>query len=62
MVTLAGAAVKIVVQLAKMQSDITSLHASIATLQSDPDVMRWSNYGRVTQAMVPQQHTPGVVQ
>ena len=57
MVTLAGAAVKIVIQLARVEVALKRVSDEIITLKSDPDVMRWSNYGRATQALlVPQQN------
>lgn len=56
MLTVAGAAVKIVIQLARVEVALKQVTDEIITLKSDPDVMRWSNYGRATQALlVPQQ-------
>lgn len=62
MLTIAGAAIRIVIQLARMESTITGIREDITSIKSDPDVMRWSNYGRATQAGVvahsPQGMTP----
>lgn len=52
MLTIAGAAIRIVIQLARMESTITGIREDITSIKSDPDVMRWSNYGRATQAGV----------
>lgn len=58
LVTLAGAAIRIVIQLARVESTISSIHEELHTLRSDPDVMRWSNYGRMVQATsTAEQHT-----
>jgi hypothetical protein len=59
MVTLAGAAIKIVIQLARVEATITGIGADIITLKTDPDVMRWSNYGRMTQSPLVQQGNQG---
>jgi hypothetical protein len=52
MVVLAGAALKLVIQLAKMQSDINAIQKDITEIRTDADIMRWSNYGRATQALI----------
>lgn len=50
LVTLAVAGVRIVIQIAQLQTEIKSLHQDISDMKNDPDVMRWSNYGRAQQA------------
>ena len=50
LVMLAVAAVKVIVLLAKMASEITQIHTTLTEMKTDPDVMRWSNYGRAAQA------------
>lgn len=46
LVALVGAAFKMVVQLARMQFAIGQIQSDIVEMRNDPDVMRWSNYGR----------------
>lgn len=46
LVALVGAAFKMVVQLARMQFAIGQIQNDILEMKHDPDVMRWSNYGR----------------
>lgn len=55
LVTLAFAAVKTLITLAQLKTDVSSIHEQLATMKTDPDVMRWSNYGRAVQAF---QHVP----
>jgi hypothetical protein len=50
-VALAVAAMRMVIELAKMQTELTEIRAAIVEIKSDPDVMRWSNYGRATRAL-----------
>lgn len=50
MIVLIGAALKIVLQLVKLEQQVKSLHDDLLTMKTDPDVMRWSNYGRAQQA------------
>jgi hypothetical protein len=52
MLAIAGSAIKIVAQLSGMESTIKSIHDELHTLRTDPDVMRWSNYGRADRAAV----------
>lgn len=59
MVTITGAAIQIVVRLARMEATVKDIRDDIVTLKNDPDVMRWSNYGRMNQAALMQQGTPG---
>lgn len=59
LLTIAGAAIKIVIQLARMESAIQDIRGDIAGIKSDPDVMRWSNYGRAVQAGAMANTTPG---
>lgn len=59
MVTIAAAAIKIVIQLARLEASVAGLHEDVTTMKVDPDVMRWSAYGRATQANLPQPHIPG---
>jgi hypothetical protein len=50
MLTLAGAAVRLMVRIGQMQVQLTSILKEVSELKTDPDVMRWSNYGRAVQA------------
>lgn len=50
MIVLVGAALKIVLQLARLEQQVKSLHDDLLTMKTDPDIMRWSNYGRAQQA------------
>lgn len=50
LVTLSGAALKVVIQLAQLKTQVSLIAQDIANMKGDPDVMRWSNYGRATQA------------
>lgn len=50
MITVAGAALKIVLQLARIEQTVKSVQDDLVEMKSDPDVMRWSNYGRAMQA------------
>lgn len=50
LIVLVGAALKIVLQLARLDQSVKTLHDDLLTMKSDPDVMRWSNYGRAQQA------------
>lgn len=59
LLTIATAAIKIVIQLARMESAIQDIRGDIAGIKSDPDVMRWSNYGRAVQAGAMANTTPG---
>lgn len=59
MLTIAGAAIRIVIQLARMESTITGIREDITSIKSDPDVMRWSNYGRAVQSGATAHMTPG---
>lgn len=51
LLTLAGAAIRIVVQLARMEANVAAIREDVANIQRDPDIMRWSNYGRAVQAL-----------
>ncbi len=51
LIVLIGATLKIVMQLTRMGQQITSLHDDIMQIKSDPDIMRWSNYGRMMQSL-----------
>ena len=59
LVTLTVAAVKMIIQLARVQSDIQAVRQDIADIKTDPDVMRWSNYGRAVRAMGGPTQLPG---
>lgn len=61
MITMAGAAIKLVVQMTRMQASVTQLIVDVSNLKNDPDVMRWSNYGRAVQAMHGSQIPPGSI-
>lgn len=50
LITIAGAAIRMVMQMTKMQSSIEVIVKDITEIKTDPDVMRWSNYGRAMQA------------
>lgn len=56
MITVAGAAIKIVIQLARLESSISGMREDITEIKTDPDVMRWSNYGRVTKSGIVGEH------
>jgi hypothetical protein len=59
MVTLAGAALKIVIQLTSMQSSLNSMGKAIADINADTDIMRWSDYAK-SNLVAPQfTHQPG---
>lgn len=60
LITIAGAAIKMVVQISGMQHDIKAIATQVAEIKGDPDVMRWSNYGRATQSFGVAQQTPGM--
>lgn len=60
MITATGAMVKMVIQLTRIEASMTKVQADIVSIKTDPDVMRWSNYGRVTQAGLLPQSPPGV--
>jgi hypothetical protein len=60
MVTLAAASLKIVIQLARLQDAVAGLREDVTSIKVDPDIMRWSTYGRATQANLPAPHIPGV--
>lgn len=49
--TLAVAAMRMVVQLTRLQSTVAQIRETQLEMKADPDVMRWSNYGRATQAL-----------
>lgn len=53
--SLVGATFKLIVQMARFQSEVKSnmdaMRQDLSDIKHDPDVMRWSNYGRATQAM-----------
>lgn len=59
LVTLAGAAIKTVIQLAQLKTQVTAIAQDIQNMKGDPDVMRWSNYGRAVQAFQGVPPTPG---
>lgn len=61
LVTLAGAALKMVIQLAQLKTQVAGIAQDIANMKADPDVMRWSNYGRAVQAFHNAPPNPGVV-
>lgn len=50
LITLVGAILRMLNKLSKMESDLGYLRSEILELKTDPDVMRWSNYGRASQA------------
>jgi hypothetical protein len=56
LVTLAVAAMKMVISLAQLKTEVAAIHSDIQDLKSDPDVMKWSNYGRAAQVF--QQYPP----
>lgn len=56
LVTLAGAALKTVIALAQLKTKVDAIAQDITNMKGDPDVMRWSNYGRAVQAF---QQIPG---
>lgn len=60
LVTLAGAALKMVIQLAQLKAQVTAIAQDITNMKADPDVMRWSNYGRAVQAFQHVPPSPGV--
>lgn len=60
MVTIAAASLKIVIQLARLEGAVAGLRADVTEIKIDPDIMRWSAYGRATQANLPAPHIPGV--
>lgn len=51
LLTLAVAAMRMVVQLTRLQSTVAQIRETQLEMKADPDVMRWSNYGRATQAL-----------
>jgi len=59
LVTLAFAAIKTVITLAQLKSDVAAIHTTLTEMKADPDVMRWSNYGRAAQAFQNVPHMPG---
>lgn len=59
LLTIAGAAIRIVIQLARVEAAVQDIRGDITGIKSDPDVMRWSNYGRATQAGVMQHGQTG---
>lgn len=56
LIGLAVAAMRMVVQLARMSTELIEIRQTLTEIKTDPDVMRWSNYGRATQALQP--HNP----
>ena len=50
LLSLALAAIKMVVQLSNMQMAIAEMQKDVTELKTDPDIMRWSNYGRAVHA------------
>lgn len=61
-VALAAAALKMVIQLSQVTTQLIAIQADIADIKRDPDVMRWSNYGRAVQAFQQTPPNPGVQQ
>lgn len=59
MVTLMASAVKVLIQLARMEALMKNVVEDITALKVDPDVMRWSNYGRMMQSPIGGQHQSG---
>lgn len=59
LLALAGAALKLVVQLAQMKTELTAIGTALAKMEKDPDIMRWSNYGRAVQAFNQAPTSPG---
>lgn len=51
LLTISGAALKILLDIARMQASVTALVERVGDVERDPDIMRWSNYGRATQAL-----------
>jgi hypothetical protein len=51
LLAITSAALKIILQITKMQATLDNLAVRISDLERDPDIMRWSNYGRATQAL-----------
>lgn len=53
--SLVGATFRLVIQMAKFQTEIRSemqaIRQDLSDIKTDPDIMRWSNYGRAVQAM-----------
>lgn len=60
LVAIAGAAFRIVMQLTRLESSVADIRRDITAIQVDPDVMRWSNYGRAARSGVIEQPTHGV--
>lgn len=59
LVTLAFAAVKTLITLAQLKTDVSAIHTAITEMKADPDVMRWSNYGRAVSAFQNVPPVPG---
>lgn len=53
------AILKMALQLTRVEASIADLRGDIAGIKQDPDIMRWSGYGRVTQAGLLPHHNPG---
>lgn len=53
------AAIKVVVDLAQIHTELKAINLTLTEMKTDPDVMRWSNYGRASQAFQQAQINPG---
>lgn len=60
MVTVAAASIRIVIQLARLESAVSGIREDVTAIKADPDIMRWSAYGRATRANLPSPNVPGV--
>lgn len=54
------AIIKMALQLTRVEASIAGLREDIAGIKQDPDIMRWSSYGRVTQVGLLPHQNPGV--
>lgn len=59
-ITATGAMLKMVIQLTRIEASMKDVRDDIVAIKNDPDIMRWSNYGRVTQAGLMPPSQPGV--
>jgi hypothetical protein len=59
-IAIAAAALRVVIQMARMQTELSTIVTTLSELKTDPDVMRWSNYGRAAQAFQSAPSTQGM--
>lgn len=59
MITVVSAALKMVLQLTRLEQTVKSVHDDVIEMKGDPDIMRWSNYGRAMQATRGNSGQPG---